>query len=491
MLYDEEDGMLRLNWKKDREKNPNMMNNMESLFIQYLNLHVFPDALYVCSAFTAGLGQVTFGCEARQKADCLIVGSEERRAGGVVVETRRVLRYFNFHGMIFHGTGLHRPDCPKKPNQNEDKERARDGEQGLSDSVKRACMRQRGRAQAASSEIAGSPPPWLAEEVKWRDDQDELKVDYAAALTAVDPSRLAVRFDVAHECDFFHTQKFPGPEELRGAPVAGERGTWSAPSFLPAKNWKAAEPKGRPNTVRKLLKAVYPTESVLGVGRREFSQQSLVKCILSSGYNSVQGNGFGGFVTITGGEETRTDDGTILRQFGMCHQRCRRDIDNLGAFSRFQARLKIGSREGGDAWLKKLVAGKSTMSRNSFHQEGETISLDYFRFLVNERGLKGYRIRHFISYQHRQFLTPFVQDMLQKRHDARKKTGDELMSQVLKLVLNGLYGEFGAVCSFYLFFSTASSLARQVFHQSKVPTFRGLELSPSLTWPNRRAQRED
>ena len=417
-----------------------MMDNKESLFVQYLNLHAFPDALYVCSAFTSGLGQLTFGSDARRKADCLVATREERRESGLVVETRSVLRYFNFHGMIFHGAGLHRSDCPKKPSLEEGESCLRKKAIGLTDEVKRECMLQRGRKQASRYDVPGQPPPWLAEEVKSRDDQDELKIEYAAALTRVDPSRLAVRFEVAHECDFFHQTKFPGPEELRSVPPEAG-GVWTYPPWQAKSECKVPK-KGRQKSVRKLLKDLYPTQSVLGAGRREYTQQALVKRILESGFNSVPGNGFGGFVTITGGKETRTDDGTILRQFGMCHQRCRRDLNDLGAFSRFQARLKLGGKEEGDAWLKQIFAGKSTMSRNSFHEMGETISLDYFRFLVKERGLKGYRIRHFIFYQHRQFLTPFIQDMLQKRRDVRKKGGgDELMSQVLKLVLNGLYGE--------------------------------------------------
>ena len=399
-----------------------MMDNLESLFVQYLNLHVFPNALYVCSAWTAGLGQITFGSDARRKADCLVAAEEERISRGRVIETRRVLRYFNFHGTKFHGSGFHLPGCP----QSSSREKLNTP---VADKV--PCFDQEKKKESVN------PGLWLEEEVKIRDDQDELKHLYAEALTRVNPSSLAVRYDVAHECDFFHGKPLPDSARLRAVSVEDSQLGWRTRE----KGFDSAGLGEKYSSVKELLKKKYPTDSVLGVEKKEYTQDSLVEHILQSGYNSIPGNGFGGFVTITGGKETRTDDGTILRQFGMCHQRCSRRAEEVGAFSRFQASRQQGSIEKGERWIDRLITAKSTMSRNSFHEKGETISLDYFHFLLNERGLTGYKIRHFISYQHRHFLTPFIQDMLQKRHDTRSKPGGELMSQVLKLVLNGLYGE--------------------------------------------------
>ena len=406
VLFDEDRGKLVENWRKDRETKPNMMDNQESIFVQYMNLQVFSDALYVCSAWTSGLGQVTFGSDSRRKADCLFAAEEERIERGRVVETRRVLRYFNFHGLAFHGTGFHLEDCPKTQTLD-------------------------GRMAPPKSGL------WMHGEVKIRDDQDELKQLYAEALTRVNPSSLAVRYNVAHECDFFCKSVLPDPGGLRAVSEQDSRSGWRT-----RHDYKGKVGLDRKySSIREFLKKEFPVDSVLGAEKTEYTQESLVEEIVKSGYNSVAGNGFGGFVTITGGRETRSDDGTILRQFGMCHQRCNRRAEEVGAFSRFQAHRQHGCKEDGEKWLERLLKAKSTMSRNSFHEEGETISLDYFRFLLNERDLRGFKIRHFISYQHRHFLTPFIQDMLQKRHETRSKPGGELMSQVLKLVLNGLYGE--------------------------------------------------
>ena len=49
------------------------MNSTESQFVQAVGIHTYPDALYLCSAWHAGLNQVCLGPGSKQRADLLVV----------------------------------------------------------------------------------------------------------------------------------------------------------------------------------------------------------------------------------------------------------------------------------------------------------------------------------------------------------------------------------------------------------------------------------
>ena len=180
--------------------------------------------------------------------------------------------------------------------------------------------------------------------------------------------------------------------------------------------------------------------SVLGVGRRRFSIGRLLGEVLGSERNSSGSNSFGGFLTVTGGKESPS--GLPPEDvFGFCHQRCKVGRGELGDFTLAEVDRTFGA-SGADAALRRMENTYQTFSRKSFHSEGETVSLDYLRFLVEERGFRGFRVKHFLFFRHKGFLDEFVTGLLQQRRDVvLSKEGDpaerNLRSGLLKLVLNG------------------------------------------------------
>ena len=57
--------------------------------------------------------------------------------------------------------------------------------------------------------------------------------------------------------------------------------------------------------------------------------------------------------------------------------------------------------------------------------------------MIKERGYSGFRIRHFLYYRIKHYLSPFIRQMLQLRKDLAKLPNSALKSTLLKLVLNG------------------------------------------------------
>jgi hypothetical protein len=125
--------------------------------------------------------------------------------------------------------------------------------------------------------------------------------------------------------------------------------------------------------------------------------------------------------------------------------------------------------------LDKQTKNRRTCGRNELvgADDGciETLGLDFFRFLVIERGFVDYQVLHYIHYTSRLWLSDFVTPKLQRRHELRTVGGgvggggggNELERNVLKLTLNGFFG-FGAVEAVH--FSTTrlaleSTLARK------------------------------
>jgi len=368
------------------------MDRQESLFCQYMVLEAFPEATYVCSDFHAGHGQVSLGAGDRRRRTDLLLALPANQSSPAR------LAFWNYHGLAFHGNGQHLADCPK------------------------------GRAAATSTARAWGGwrpkrPPRVAGVKDGEDEADQLNELYADALSRVFPDQLQLTYQTMHECRLFCVDAVPDPSLCinRARP-----GPCSQAARYP--------------TVREFLAAQHPVDSVLGLDRNKFTQEELVNWIMAAGRNSDPGVDLGGFVTLAGGRETRTGDGVLPGSFGFCHQRCRLEPELFGNFTRLQADLREGANDLGEELLAKMAGNQQTLSRTSFHRGGETISLDYFRFLVRERGLDDYDIKHLVFYRHKHYLSPFVKDMLQRRYDLRKEPGSDLMRNLLKLVLNGFYG---------------------------------------------------
>jgi hypothetical protein len=135
------------------------------------------------------------------------------------------------------------------------------------------------------------------------------------------------------------------------------------------------------------------------------------------------------------------DDGLLPGQFGFCHQRCTLSADQLGEFTLRQAAAMAGGDEAeGRKILEKYCGKPGTLSRTRFHGRGETMPLDYYRFLVEKRKLTGYVFLHFVAYVCKQYLTPFVKTKLQLRHELRGDPAGLSRSNAYKLLINGLYG---------------------------------------------------
>ena len=167
---------------------------------------------------------------------------------------------------------------------------------------------------------------------------------------------------------------------------------------------------------RALLADRHPLDSLLGYAPRRMTQRTLVRRILDAGFNSTPGVTMGGFVVVEGGIEKRTDDLVLPGAFAFCHQRTETRADLLGGFTTMQARMHWGApaaaaAAGGvapgpaaaraadaraDAKLEAAAAQLGTLSTPGFHRRGTTLSLDFFRFLLVERGFSGYRLRHFV-----------------------------------------------------------------------------------------------
>jgi hypothetical protein len=364
----------------------NCLDSMESVFTQYITLSCFPAALYAMSAFHSGPGQITWGTDRRRKADLTLALPPDAEAG-----TPHTVLHADFHGQIFHGSGHHLAGCPQ----------AHTG--GSSFYVARRAT----------------------------GDEDELKAELAAALTAVEPDKLAVRYHVVHECDLMHS--FAASDEHREELLI--------PGSQPRKGPPAA-------SARALLLRDHPEDALLGLGgcdMEEFTQESLVARILAE-KSVAEGGTFGGFVLIRGGVEGETEDGLLPGAQGFCHQRRDVEPDQVGPFTELQARMMAEAERGSseeDCWralLRKRGSGQQTLCRSSFHPDGETLGLDYFRFLLKERKLKDFEISHLLFYRETCYLGPFLRGMLQRRHDLKLRGGDALKSNLLKLVINGFYG---------------------------------------------------
>lgn len=98
----------------------------------------------------------------------------------------------------------------------------------------------------------------------------------------------------------------------------------------------------------------------------------------------------------------------------------------------FEARLKLKAR----ASLTKRGEGPFTLLRSGFPGT-VSIPVTQFKWLVRERKLHGYSVRHFIYYSLRDYLSVFIKKVLLARH-LKNLAGEKrsLQAMVLKLLLN-------------------------------------------------------
>ena len=437
-------------------------DSMESIFAQCMTLEVFPRCLYAFSAFHSGIGQLQIGPERRMLADCVLVSNcdgfsprEKWDYVGGPLPKREVssdnvpseIRFFNFDSISYHGShpGEHLSGCVK----NADRESVIDSpEEEEEEVVEEALRRMISIAASSIGEKESGKKIFTAPE--FCKALDLLKVLYCSDMSQVFPDRLKLSFQSVHECQFFHTRG-RDPEVL----------PWEKDE--PGLIW---DPKG-------LLLDRHPDDCVLGPGgemglssQGTVTQKDLMRIIMNTGPDSDPSQSFSGFVCLTGGRESELDGGDnpwIARQFAFCHQRSSLNPEtDLGRFTDYQADLMGDGRKKLENTLKSEV----TLCRKSFGEEGVILGMDYLRFLVRERGLEGFDVKHVIFYRSRHFLSPYVNGLLQMRHDLRKDKDSGLLRDLTKLLLNGLYG-YCAVesCNFSRGRIVSESTLRQMLYR--------------------------
>ena len=156
---------------------------------------------------------------------------------------------------------------------------------------------------------------------------------------------------------------------------------------------------------------------------------------------------YSGFVAFEGGEESVVDAASL--QLGFCMQRYRPQEGSFladlgpGALEAAQDdRAESLSKEDAEAILKRAFGKASvTTSRLSFPKKKvSVVSVGLFRWLVKERGLRNFVLRHYCHYSYRSFLRSFVVRLLTKRQAVKRAGGSPLEDALIKVILNALYG---------------------------------------------------
>ena len=136
----------------------------------------------------------------------------------------------------------------------------------------------------------------------------------------------------------------------------------------------------------------------------------------------------GGFACVRGGREAATD--LLPGMQGFCMQRAPLG-DRVGNFTRWQS-VQMGMPA---AELMDKETEEQTFAATTIHGAGELYSLDYLQFLVKERQLEDFTVQHLLLFEERDYLTPFIDNLLQRRWDLRHGKSD-LMGTLLKLCVN-------------------------------------------------------
>ena len=258
-----------------------------------------------------------------------------------------------------------------------------------------------------------------------RDDLDELKSRYADRLSTVDPS-VRVEYFVMTACDLLHRRADPGRygvEIPAASAPEGRRKTSGVPG-VDALRSRMTEIAGRKAWIGgKLAPSLTP-------------DQVLAK--ITSGDSDL-----GGFALIRGGKET-ANDLQHPRMQGFCHQRS--PPGKVGSFTRWQS-VQLGLTRGNASKAAQELRAKEEMPQTyvatGFHDRGELVSLDYLAFLCRERKLADFTLQHLVLYEERDYLSPFINDLLQRRWDLLKSAGEsgdaELTRALLKLLANCEY----------------------------------------------------
>ncbi len=353
-----------------------------------------PPPLLVASNFHAGPGQLTFGSDRRQTADLTLI----REPGRIEVH--------NFHGFYYHYTG-HAANCPlrRRLGQEDDEDEEEEEDRGL--------LRMNDKTTSG----------------------DAFKRGLVEALNGVG---LGLRFSYrAHlECDLFHGNGVEDEDDDNGG----------------VRRRRRQRGRRRRNvlTYEKLTER-HGDDVLAPFEKKSFSQDELVRAVVEEGLQ--------GFVTLRGGTtepaDGDADDDKVSRLFGFCQQLSTPRMEDIPEFTIGQVLQRYGvGREGSteaeglealsraEKHLENVCRTPLNLTRLSFDSEGpgHTLWTDQFRWLVNKRGLRGFRVVHFVHYHARTWLRPFLEQNLQARWNIRNDPSKKLDSHIYKLLNNGFYG---------------------------------------------------
>ncbi len=242
---------------------------------------------------------------------------------------------------------------------------------------------------------------------------------------AADESFPRLKFDCSFDyaCNYFHARHYQ------------------------ARAKKNCELRRKYPSLSSLLKAEHPYDSIVPSPFKEMREKKLMEKILND-------DSYAGLVTIRGGFETRLDLASLFQGFCLTKHRTEA-VEELGPFARLITQRELEEEEGKEAGedeeemkekarralRDKCKKRQLTIAKRSFGKDSlATLSCQHLRFLVQHRGLRGFRLVHLLKMELRDYLFPFVFRLLQERHRLKKEKTNPLRSLALKISLNSFYG---------------------------------------------------
>lgn len=375
----------------------------EAALCQYEAWKAPPGARAV-SAFHAGPPQWQMGQSRARRADLVLVLPPADGEDGPVV--LKVVNYHGFwHTQAWMGLGL-ADDVPGA---------------GLRGPERRGPMvRREGHSahfewcrlyaeDAARAEERGMERPLGCQYNGDTADLDLFNAGYAEAMSAVSPSKFKMTYESLSRCQLYCGN---GPREnpreaLRAAAAAGDESV------------------------------VLPPTELAGIPlyADQVSSKKMLRSLLEAG------PGLSGLVTLSGGVQGERRS-TSSRLMAFLPQRFKPEPEELGEGALRLSRAAAASTgETPEQYLRRFCDERSelTLCAYSFRKP-TTMSLELLRYLVRYKGLKNFKIVHAALYACKPYCgEDLVKDLLEARHRA-KAAGNDLLSAVIKLLNNSLYG---------------------------------------------------
>ena len=209
--------------------------------------------------------------------------------------------------------------------------------------------------------------------------------------------------------------------------------------------------------LEKLLSNEHPLQSITKLPRKRINEKSLLRKILLD-------DDMTGLVGIEGGI-CMTRDIVFFQQGFALTKHQTEDVDELGDLpldllaseldvvrnKTYVTEEELETRKKREVFLKDELRKRCrkrnlTMANLAFKDSTRdenhisTLSTQYLKFLVQHRGLRHFRIRHFVHMTLKDYHFSFIYPIIQERHRLkREKKGDSLKAAGCKLFLNSRY----------------------------------------------------